>query len=215
MNLREQIKNLLVTLWPKSKLPTEVHSEIINRLATARLSMEQIGALLRAHRMECQKASWSPEPSDIHRRILATRSNTGVVARVKSTEETIDADANELRWAKIANTARYERVKAAIECMEMADLDAFVKSKLTGIMDTQAEFAAEMWEWAKEKLGKVETWTPERVANCQPARVVLCRCLGIAIDKPTYDQKRRYPATASTAGFDNSLTSRAIAEIVR
>lgn len=205
MNLREQIKNLLVTLWPKSKLPTEVHSEIINRLATCRLPIEQIDAMLRAHRFECDKAQWSPFPPDVFKRINAVRSNTGVTARVDSTEATIEKEVNEIRWARLTNTRRRDRVKAAIECMDMSELDAFVEGKMAAVVaaDKQAEHAANLWAEAKLRRGNSETWTPEKVANCQPARVVLCRCLGIAIDTPAYDPSRKYAAISNPAGTES------------
>lgn len=217
MRNREQIKSMLATLWPKSKLPAEVLGEIVTRLDSSRLSIEQIDAMLRAHRMECPKASWSPESSDIVRRINATRANTGAVARARTTEETIEADANELRWARLVNTQRRDRVKAAIECMEMSELDWFVTERMPEVMQSceQAKYTPQMWERAKALLGKPETWTADRVANCQPARIVLCRCLGIPIDAPRYDPKRKYPNTANAAGFDKSLASTALAGIAR
>jgi len=207
MRNREQIKNILATLWPKSRLAPEVLGEIITRLDSSRLSIEQIDALLRAHRMECQKASWSPEAWDITRRINATRSNSGAVARVDDTQEKIKAEANELRWAKLVNTKRRDRVLAAIQCMELSELDAFVTARIPEASRScdQAKYTAQLWEWAKGKLGNPQTWTVERVANCQPARVVLCRVLGIDIETPAYDRSKTYPTVSNPAGFDNSL----------
>jgi hypothetical protein len=202
MNVRDQVKNILVTLWPKSKLPPEVLTEIVNRLATCRLPIEQIDAMLRGHRFECDKANWSPFPPDIFKRINAIRNTRGVTKTVDKTAEAAAREANEMRWAAIVNTDRKRRVITALECMEMSELDAFVKSKISGIMDAQAEFAAEMWEDAKARLGKPETWTPERVANCQAARVVLCRCLNISLDTPRFDPERKYLATLKPAGTD-------------
>ncbi len=207
MNIREQVKNILVTLWPKSKLPPEVLTEIVNRLATCRLPIEQIDAMLRSHRFECDKAQWSPFTPDIFKRINAIRNTRGVTKTVDKTAEAAAREANEMRWSAIVNTDRKRRLVAALECMDVGDLDEFVKSKLAGFMDAQAEFAEEIWEQAKIKLGKVQTWTPERIADCQHARIVLCRCLNISLDTPRYDPERKYPEIPKPAGTDRSLVS--------
>lgn len=205
MNIREQVKNILVTLWPKSKLPPDVLTEIVSRLATCRLPIEQIDAMLNAHRFECEKAQWSPHPPDIFKRVNAIRGSRGVTATVDKTAEAATREANEMRWAAIANGMRRKRLIDALECMELADLDSFVKSKLASITTMQAEHAGTMWEQAKEKLGKLETWTVDRVADCQHARIVLCRCLSIALDVPGYNPERVYPKVPKPAGTDRSL----------
>lgn len=203
MNYRDQIKNILVSLWPQSKLSPDVLGELLNRLAGCRLPVEQIDALLRAHRMECEKASWSPFPPDIFKRINAVRASTGAVRKVDTTKEQIETDVNEMRWARMVNTQRRDRVIAAIECMDMADVDGFVIGKLPDITAIDdAKFAREMWAEAKDALGKPETWTPDRLANNQKARIVLCRCLGISLATPKYDPKKVYQAVSNPAGTD-------------
>lgn len=205
MNIREQIKNILVTLWPKSKLPPEVLTEIVNRLSTCRLPIEQIDAMLRAHRFECDKANWSPFPPDIFKRINAINNNRGVKQQVEHVNTTAAKEANERNWLMMVNAMRSKRITDAIECMEIAELDSFVKSKLAGIAPDNA---ADMWEYAKKKLGKVETWTPERIANCQPARVVLCRCLNISLDTPRFDPGKTYPKIVKPAGTDGLIVQK-------
>lgn len=205
MNIREQVKNILVTLWPKSKLPPEVLTEIVNRLATCRLPIEQIQAMLNAHRFECEKAQWSPHPPDIFKRVNAIHGARNVSHAVQHVAETAAKEANERNWAAIANTMRTKRLVEALECIELSELDSFVKSKLASVSPAQASNAADMWEYAKKRLGKVETWTIDRVVNSQSARVVLCRCLSISLDVPRYDPERVYPKTPKPAGTDRTL----------
>jgi len=89
---------------------------------------------------------------------------------------------------------RRDKVLAAVECLDMAAVDAFVKER------ANSQRLA-MWEYAKSKLGRPETWTPERLADCQPARIVLAACLGLGA-APEYDPRREYPKPAKKAGTD-------------
>lgn len=194
MNRRDAIKNTMMAMWPKSKLPTQTLSATIDRLNDSGLSLDQITALLNAHQQECEKAAWSPFPPDISRRVNAVRADVGNREHVAKTAKSNADDANYINFVNWSNGLQSDRVRSAVECMEMNEIDAFVKARVSGTR-------ASMWEYAKSKLGPVETWTPERLAERQSSRCVLANVLGFA--PPEYDRNRVYPQSVKRAGTDS------------
>jgi hypothetical protein len=192
MNRRDAIKNTMVAMWPKSKLPTQTLAATIDRLNGSNLTLDQITALLTAHQQECEKAAWSPFPPDISRRVSAVRADTGNRQRVAATAKANASGQHYAGFVAWANAALRDRVLAAVECMDMAAVDGFVLAR------ANSERLG-MWNYAKAKLGNAETWTPERLADLQPARIVLAHCLGLG-GGPEYDPQGEYPRPVRKAG---------------
>lgn len=200
---RDYIKGKMIDLWPSSKLTPQVINALITRIEDARLECDQVDAMLTAHRMECDRASYSPFAPDLVNRISRLRTREIATRAVATTSEEVSDESNWTRWAAWANQYRAERVIKAVSGMTPAEIVQKIEQSLPEVvLHPDFRFVADVWAHAKNLLGKPDTWTVRRMAECQPSRLVMCRVFNVQTDAPKFDPGRQYPKTNKRV-FDN------------